>query len=600
MEVLFIILALLALIALVSPIVLIVWISKLQSRIQYLEQNHHSATARAPLAHRLMGTPPMSQTTHTPQIAINQSVAQAHPKLPTAPPEPNISSEPGFGEWIATDWPLKLGAFLLLISAGWFVSYAFMNNWIGPVGRISFGLVLGASLLVLGEWWHKKSADQSSVIYGLGASTILVTIFAARSLYEMFTPLSAMLFVVVVSIAIAASSIKHGLQSRAAVGLSAALIVPLLTNSPTENYFGLLLYLSAIAVGYVWLIWFKGWRTVLSLLLIGIVLYLVPLTTSYRVQNNPELSMLFLQFSLFFTLLLFTANLATFIKNRISDMWEILVAVTLGIFTFIWINQLVSPHLQGLASTAMSLCFVLGSYVSSRISSTRNPVLVYAAIGVSLLAGAISYQLSGPAMTIGYIVLTTAVVLVSTILIENKQEARTVGLLFIIPGFMALQSAEEYRWMNGVSLSDLAVLLIMITALLCTSTYLRQYVYTVSASAHRKWLASYEISALFMGMITCWLFTQAVAGETVGIAVSLIIFTIAGLGLYISGKLRTDTIVRNTGMTMLAFVTVRLLLVDVWNMPIAGRITTFALIGILFMLTTLFEKNITQQFRKKL
>jgi len=37
--------------------------------------------------------------------------------------------------WLKTDWPMKLGALMLLIGIGWATTYAFMNNLIGPYGK---------------------------------------------------------------------------------------------------------------------------------------------------------------------------------------------------------------------------------------------------------------------------------------------------------------------------------------------------------------------------------------------------------------------------------------------------------------------------------
>ena len=41
----------------------------------------------------------------------------------------------GLWKWLSTDWPMKLGAFLILLAFAWLTSYAFVNNWIGPMGR---------------------------------------------------------------------------------------------------------------------------------------------------------------------------------------------------------------------------------------------------------------------------------------------------------------------------------------------------------------------------------------------------------------------------------------------------------------------------------
>ena len=49
--------------------------------------------------------------------------------------------------WLKEDWLMKLGAFLFIVGFGWFVSYAFANNWVGPFGRISIGIVAGGDII---------------------------------------------------------------------------------------------------------------------------------------------------------------------------------------------------------------------------------------------------------------------------------------------------------------------------------------------------------------------------------------------------------------------------------------------------------------------
>ncbi|MBP7876274.1 DUF2339 domain-containing protein, partial [Candidatus Woesebacteria bacterium] len=430
-------------------------------------------------------------------------------------------------------------------------------------------------------------------------ATVLVTIFAAREIYEMFSPLTALIIVNIAAIAIALSSLKNKLQSRAVVGLTAALIVPLFVATPTPNYLGLLSYLTAITIGYVWLIWLKGWRIALAALLAGILFYLVPIIGSGVIKHDPALNMLVLQFSIFFTLLLFSANLAVLMKRRASDTWNILIGALLGIFSLAWIYQLVPDYLRGLTAVALSIVFMAGSFAVSKISHTKNAVIVYAAVSVSLIGAAITFELSGSAMAISFILLATSVVVTSTLLDRNNAELRPIGLLFLVPGFLSVACMDQSLWTKHIPLSDFAVLSVMTISLLLVASIFRQWIFTTEKPAALKWISSYDIAGLAYGMITIWLINQSLFVDSTGNAISLIIFTILGLGFYIAGKIRQGKIMRTTGVVVLVLVTARLLLVEVWNMPITGRIITFAFIGVLFMFTTLFERGIMKRWEKK-
>ena len=98
----------------------------------------------------------------SPQVtteAISQTPTQT-PAFSTNSTPMTVSDEGAFVKWLKEDWLQKLGSLLLLIGLGWFTTYAFMNNWIGPVGRITLGLILGLVVLVLGHFRIKKYLNQ--------------------------------------------------------------------------------------------------------------------------------------------------------------------------------------------------------------------------------------------------------------------------------------------------------------------------------------------------------------------------------------------------------------------------------------------------------
>ncbi len=85
---------------------------------------------------------------------------QPVPVSDNKPSEPSNNFSNQLISWVKEDWLLKLGALLLLIGFGWLVSYAFANNWIGPMGRITLGIMAGAVFILLGYWRIQKFIHQ--------------------------------------------------------------------------------------------------------------------------------------------------------------------------------------------------------------------------------------------------------------------------------------------------------------------------------------------------------------------------------------------------------------------------------------------------------
>jgi uncharacterized membrane protein len=72
---------------------------------------------------------------------------------------------------------------------------------------------------------------------------------------------------------------------------------------------------------------------------------------------------------------------------------------------------------------------------------------------------------------------------------------------------------------------------------------------------------------------------------------TLVIYTIFGIIAYFSGLYGGDMARKTYGTALLAFVVVRLIVVDVWDMELFGRVVTFLAIGVLLMSTAFLTKR---------
>jgi uncharacterized membrane protein len=82
-----------------------------------------------------------------------------------------------------------------------------------------------------------------------------------------------------------------------------------------------------------------------------------------------------------------------------------------------------------------------------------------------------------------------------------------------------------------------------------------------------------------------WRIMMLLLPESLAVMVALVIYTVIGIGAYVSGLREQQRALQLYGGCLIGFVTLRLLFIDVWELEMAGRITTFALIGMLLMAT---------------
>ncbi len=88
-----------------------------------------------------------------------------------------------------------------------------------------------------------------------------------------------------------------------------------------------------------------------------------------------------------------------------------------------------------------------------------------------------------------------------------------------------------------------------------------------------------------------WLCLHALLGDQLGTAVSLVTYTVIGLGLYIGGLKTSDEFARLFGAMIVGGVVLRLLIVDIWDLELIFRIIAFFVIGVLLLATAFINKR---------
>lgn len=493
-------------------------------------------------------------------------------------------------EWLKKDFMVKLGAFLLLLALGWFVSYAFMNDWIGPVGRITLGLLTGVTLLVLGTWRITTHPHQGGIFAAVGSTTILFTLFAARSLYDFFTPESALFMMALSVVYVAFLSVRYHRNALALAGLVLASVAPYLTSAPTNDLFVLFTYLLIVVFGTLWVVYLRGWSNLTFTALIVVFLHGLPFLGFGLASGDRDIALLF---AFVFTAIFFVANILGLIANESEEnrMAHIAIAIGTGLYLIVWIAGAAEPEWQSLLYVMWMLVFSVGSYIVYRVIESRVPFYIYGATSVALLAAATAAELEGSVLTIAFTIETAILVLLVGTLLRNVSIAQRTALLFAAPILMSLPSFTTYLWGDTVLNEHFFVLTILGLSLAVIGHFLTEQM--PKASEDRWYGGTLTAIGAFYGLALIWLVLHvpAVMGGWSATMVSLIIYTIIGITAYIHGKREQKRGLALGGAVLLGAVIARLLLVEVWQMDIVGRIVTFLVIGSLLMSTAFVRRN---------
>lgn len=530
--------------------------------------------------------------------------AQSMPSMATASVAiPVVDQTPNkFVLWLKEDWLMKLGALLFIIGFGWFISYAFINNWVGPLGRISLGIMAGILIMIFGFYRMMKYPSQGAVFLGLGAGMTMLSIFAGRSIYGFFTPALAVMFDFFIAAFAAFASYKFKVGSLAQVAQVLAFVTPLLAKGETNSVF-LFSYLLLVSVASLFLASVTGKRALIITGLIFVGMYSLPYIGAadggmfYGGVYAKDASIV-LNFAYVFTMLYLFSGLFAIIK-KVEDASPrpesgMGLAILNGLFLFAWVYNVASPEWQSIIFAAWALVFAMSSFVAFKFSSKVIPFYAYGSVAVAFLAAATAMELEGPSLVIAFTMEALLLVLGVLMLTKDTKAVASTSVVFIAPVIMSFSNIMAYLRAVDLFTGDFLALVFIAVALIATGRILNSL-----QSPEKKDSKEINSGAVFVVLGTfyigylLWQFVHILMSQDPDIATMavLIIYTVFGLLAYFAGLYGEDLARKTYGVVLLAFVIIRLVFVDVWNMELFGRVVTFLVIGVLLMSTAFLTKK---------
>lgn len=521
-------------------------------------------------------TPIVAQQTFVPQSLKAQSIP-----IPMQNTEPDAASQ--FVDWLKQDFFMKLGAFLLLAAFGWFVSYAFMEGWIGEEGRITLGLIAGAAILAFGGWRIRSYEHQGAILIVLGQAVVLLTMTAGRELYSMFDPISTLGVILLTIVFVTFVSLRYDRKKLALANIIVAAIAPYFATLPTIGVGWHFAYLFVIVLGTLWVVYVTKWRELTFAALIIVALEAMPYLA--HVDNQIALLWVFV-----FVAVFFVTNLVSIVRvfGEALSPAHLYTAVGTALLLIVWIFGAAPEEFQSLLFIVWMLVFSLGAYLTFKITNDRAPFYVYGGTSVVLLAAATQAELSGSALTIAYTLEIAVLVGLGLYFRLPRNVVNTLTLLFFIPGMATLQNISSSNWNNGVLHEDFFTLAIFGLVLAVTGVAIHEYETRNGGMENVTAQALITLGGVY-GLILTWLIPHALFADDTAIMVALVTYTIIGLGMYVQPP--EHKTMRSVGAALIGLVVARLLFVDVWAMEIFERIVTFFMIGVLLMMTAFLRKG---------
>jgi len=304
-----------------------------------------------------------------------------------------------FEEVVGKRWLTWLGGLALFAAVGFFVKYSVERGWISPALRVVAGLVFGAGVLALGNWFvaRKMRALGLGLIGAAGLPILYVSLYAGFHFYGLLpqpTAFGAMIVVTCLGMAIA---LYHDAITVSVLSVLGGLLTPLLVSTGQDARDQLFAYLLILDLGVLAVAFVKQWRALDLLAFVGTATFYAAWFARFYAPAAMVPALLWLgAFFLAFLIIPFAYHLGqrtpAFVERFVLAM-----VVAAAAFGCAWaiLHEPAYRHALGHISLGMAACYLaLGAAARRRIPADANSIfgllalaMIFATIAVPLHFG---------------------------------------------------------------------------------------------------------------------------------------------------------------------------------------------------------------------
>jgi len=358
-----------------------------------------------------------------PEEVVTAPKAEA-PKVEAAKAEEPKKVEPGIKvgtltleQRIGTRWILIAGVIAVVFSVGFFLKYAYDNNWIGPLGRVIIAAIGGLVALAVGEVTRRRGYGiVAKGVTALGFAILYLAVFGVYPYYKLSTsPTPAFILYILVTAAAMLYAVSLNEIIVAFLSLLGGFLTPVLVSTGENRPIALFTYTLILGVGAMLCALYRKWRAVNLLALVGtFLLYTGWFEKFYRpvmktAEGAPEqIAIALVWLGVFFSVYLVLPLLYELVKKvkaRKEDVILVLANAAV-VFYYLWVI-LFSEYRQGLAFCALGLCaahLAMMTAVAKRCAEDLDLRLALLAIGLFFLTIAIPLYLKMYAIAMAWAV----------------------------------------------------------------------------------------------------------------------------------------------------------------------------------------------------
>lgn len=146
----------------------------------------------------------------------------------------------------------RVGALALILGMGFFLKYAFDNDWLNETARVVLGGAAGLLLIGGGHRFHRRDMRVfAQGLTGTGAAILYLSVYAAYDFYHLIPQPFAFLLMALVTAASLVLSLCYDARAIALLGWAGGFLTPLLLVTADLNTIGLFVYITFLDAGLI-------------------------------------------------------------------------------------------------------------------------------------------------------------------------------------------------------------------------------------------------------------------------------------------------------------------------------------------------------------
>ena len=225
-----------------------------------------AATAPEQVAAKPVLTPPPSAASAAP------APRPAHTPAPPAAPEPSLIERlpaPVREFILGGNTLVKVGVVLLFLGLAFLLRYAAERVTVPLPLRYAGVAGVGAALLAVGWWLRERRQAYALILQGAGIGVFYLTTLAAMKLHPLIEPSMSFAFLLAVTLLSGVLAVLQNAQALAVVAALEGFAAPVLVSTGSTSPVGLFTYLTVLNLGIAGMAWFKAWRPLHLIALVG-------------------------------------------------------------------------------------------------------------------------------------------------------------------------------------------------------------------------------------------------------------------------------------------------------------------------------------------